>query len=243
MRILEMVSYPRAKIATVRIGHLEFEGLMLPDGTFGIAVPQICSVFSFLNKNAQRDIQSLLNEPSPFLKWSSKLNSKAVNVLLLPSFERLIFRLALKQNKVAISLSEQLIGLPLQQLFSDAFCIQFEKEERQRWLEDRGKKTTLAQLDKYFDPYSRLEALNFSVELKQAVITELQKYFVSGTYLAILSSTEDSTKIEFVICHSCSIGQQYYSLNYTNNKWKIIALHNWTDCSCFDINNIAVDIY
>ena len=132
-----MVSHPRAEIATVRIGYLEFEGLMLSDGTFGIAVPQICSVFSFLNKNAQRDIQSLLNEPSPFLKWSSKLNSKAVSVLLLPSFERLIFRLALKQNKVAISLSEQLIGLSLQQLFSDAFCIQFEKEERQQWLKDR----------------------------------------------------------------------------------------------------------
>jgi hypothetical protein len=48
--------------------------LMLPDGTFGIAVPQICNVFSFLNKNAQRDIQSLLNEHSPFLKWSSKVN-------------------------------------------------------------------------------------------------------------------------------------------------------------------------
>jgi hypothetical protein len=137
MRLKKMISYPRAEIATVKIGHLEFEGLMLHDGTFGIAVSQICSVFSFLNKNAQRDIQSLLNEPSPFLKWSSKLNSKAVNVLLLPSFERLIFRLALKQNKVAISLSEQLIGLSLQQLFSDAFCIQFEKEERQQWLKDR----------------------------------------------------------------------------------------------------------
>jgi hypothetical protein len=79
-----MVSYPRAEIATVIIGYFEFECLMLPDGTFGIAVPQICNVFSFLNKNAQRDIQSLLNEHSPFLKWSSKLNSKAVNVLLLP---------------------------------------------------------------------------------------------------------------------------------------------------------------
>ena len=132
-----MISYPRAEIATVKIGHFEFEGLMLHDGTVGIAVSQICSVFSFLNKNAHRDIQSLLNEPSPFLKWSSKLNSKAVNVLLLPSFERLIFRLALKQNKVAISLSEQLIGLSLQQLFSDAFCIQFEKEERQQWIKDR----------------------------------------------------------------------------------------------------------
>jgi hypothetical protein len=75
------------------------------------------------------------------------------------------------------------------------------------------EKTTLAQPDKYFDPYSRLDLLNFSVELKRAVITELQKYFVHGTYLAIESFTEDSTKIEFVICHSCSAGQQYYQKN------------------------------
>jgi hypothetical protein len=29
-----MVSYPRAEIATVRIGCIDFEGLMLNDGSF-----------------------------------------------------------------------------------------------------------------------------------------------------------------------------------------------------------------
>ena len=103
------------------------------------------------------------------------------------------------------------------------------------------EKTAIVQPNEYFHPYSRLEMLDFSSELKQAVITELQKYFVPGTYLAIVSCTKDSTKIEFIVCHICSAGQQYYSLSYTYNKWKIIPLHDWSDCSCFDINNIVVD--
>ena len=132
-----MVSYPRAKIATVRIGHLEFEGLMLHDGTFGIAVPQICSVFQIDKNQASRTFKAILGEQFQFDKWRSTLHPKAVNVLSLIDFERLLRKLDRCGNLLAQELVDLLLGLSLQQIFSDAFCLQFEKEDRQQWLKDR----------------------------------------------------------------------------------------------------------
>jgi len=127
----------KAELAIVCIGSIEIEGLMLEDGTFGVAIPQVCTLFQLDKNQASREVKALLGNNFQFDKWCSQLNPKAVNVLFLKDFERLILRLAIKQNELAINLSELLIELSLQQLFSDAFCIQFEKEERQAWLKDR----------------------------------------------------------------------------------------------------------
>jgi hypothetical protein len=132
-----MVSYPRAEIAIVKIGCLEFDGLMLPDGTFGIAVPQICSVFQIDKNQASRTFKAILGDEFQFAKWRSTLHPKAVNVLSLIDFEKLLRKLDRNGNLLAQQLVDLLLGLSLQQLFSDAFCIQFEKEERQQWLKDR----------------------------------------------------------------------------------------------------------
>lgn len=126
-----------AELAIVCIGSIEIEGLMLEDGTFGIAVPQVCTLFQFDKNQGSRDIKSIMGSGFQFDKWRSKLNPKAVNVLLLKDFESVLFELALKQNQIAIEFSRTIMGLSLQQLFSDAFCVQFEKEERQQWLKDR----------------------------------------------------------------------------------------------------------
>jgi hypothetical protein len=124
----------KAEIATVQLGSVEIEGLYAEGiDKFGVAVPQVCNLFQFLKKNANRDIKTILGEDFQFLKWCSKLNPKSVNVILLPDFEKLLFELALKQNTTAIEISRDLIGLSLHQLFSDAFNIHFEKEQREKW--------------------------------------------------------------------------------------------------------------
>jgi hypothetical protein len=132
-----MVSYPRAEIANVKIGCLEFEGLMLDDGTFGIAVPQVCSVFQTDKNQASRTIKSILGNDFQFDKWRSTLHPKAVNVLSLVDFEKLLRKLDRSGNLLAQGLVDSLVGLSLHQLFSDAFCVKFEQEERQEWLKDR----------------------------------------------------------------------------------------------------------
>jgi len=67
------MTYPKAEITTVKIGPLEFEGLLTEHETFGIAVPQLCSVFQILNKNAQRDMKAILGNDFQFLKWRTTL--------------------------------------------------------------------------------------------------------------------------------------------------------------------------
>lgn len=127
----------KAQIASVSFGGLEIEGLLLPDGSFAIAVPQICSLFQFAKDHGNRTIKALLGNDFQFAKVNSTLNPKPVNVLRLTDFEKLVFRLALKQNQIAIDFSESLIGLSLHQLFCDAFKIKFEAAERQEWLTNR----------------------------------------------------------------------------------------------------------
>jgi hypothetical protein len=135
-----MISYPRAEIATVKIGHLEFEGLMLHDGTFGIAVPQLAQIFPYFQdfqNQASKMLKRLMGEGFKTTRVKTEFNRNATLMIDLPSFLAVVKVLTKKSDVVAQELAEQLMGLSLQQLFSDAFCIQFEKEERQQWLKDR----------------------------------------------------------------------------------------------------------
>lgn len=122
----------KATIATVKVGTLEFEGLLHPEHGFGIAIVQVARLFQFPIKHACRDVNAILGNGSQFpIKWKTTLNPKAVNVLPLKDFERLILELTVRQNPTAIAISRALVGLGLVQLYSDAFDIHLTKEERQ----------------------------------------------------------------------------------------------------------------
>jgi hypothetical protein len=128
----------KAEIAIIQIGHLEIEGLYAQEiDQFGVAIPQVCSLFNILKKNANRDIKALLGNNSNILKWHTSFRRNYTNVIQLKEFEKLLFELAIAQNPQAIELSRELIGLSLHQLFADAFDHHFEKEERQTWLKAR----------------------------------------------------------------------------------------------------------
>ena len=121
----------RAVVAIVPVGHLEIEGLMAEDGEYGIAIPQVAKRFSFPIKHASRDLKAMLDKDSSLpTKWKTDLNSKAVNVITLKQFEKVVFELALKGNQGAVDFCRALIGDSLEQLFADAFGKKREKEER-----------------------------------------------------------------------------------------------------------------
>jgi len=130
-------SSSKATVAQVKIGHIKIEGLMLPDGSFAIAVPQISSLFLIPIKNTSRDFKALLGGDFQFLKVGSEIHPKAVNILTLPEFEMLSFELALKENQFAIDFHRSLAGLTLHQLYCDAFGVKFEQQDRQNWLKER----------------------------------------------------------------------------------------------------------
>jgi len=94
-------STSNAVVAPVKIGLIEIQGLMLPDGSFAISVPQVASLFSIAQKNSSRDFKALLGGDFQFLKVQSESNSKPVNILTLPEFERLLKVLAMNGNEHA----------------------------------------------------------------------------------------------------------------------------------------------
>jgi len=128
----------KAVVAIVKVGHLEFEGLMLPDGTFGIALSQIACLNLVPPNRSLKQIESLYGITFPsHRKVKSVLNSKEINFVGLQDFEKLLLKAAIKQNPLAIELMENLVGLSLHQLYCDAFEQKFEKEDRQEYLKAR----------------------------------------------------------------------------------------------------------
>lgn len=127
-----------AEIAKIQIGQVSFDGVMFPDGSYGIAVPQIVELNLVPPDRSRKQLEALTGMVfQTHQKAKTKLHPKAVNVIGLNDFEKLTFELAMNGHLVAQKFVRDLYGLSLHQLFSDAFNVKFEKEDRQRWLETR----------------------------------------------------------------------------------------------------------
>jgi hypothetical protein len=127
-----------AAIAIVQIGYVKFEGLMDEEGNYYVAVPQLVTLDLIPPDRSLKQLQAIhSNAFQTHVKLKTALHPKAVNAIPLRDLEGLILELAIKGNQAAIDLARMLVGLSLQQVFSDAFGIKFEQEERQKWLKTR----------------------------------------------------------------------------------------------------------
>ena len=129
----------KATIATVKIGMLEFEGLMLEDGSFAIGVPQIG--INWLNQDIQnttaRDLKRLLAKGSKtsqvvFFDCKTEFNKNKTLAVNLLDFQRILRVLDKAGYQSATDTCDDLIGVAIDQLWADAFNIKREKEDRQR---------------------------------------------------------------------------------------------------------------
>lgn len=126
-----------ATVEKVKFGSFEIEGLMDEQGSYYIAIPQLSGLSLVPPNRSAKQLEDLTDKAfssHELVKLKTSLNSKAVNALPVVKFEGLLFNLSLRGNAKAIELSRALIGLSLQQLFSDAFKQKFEQEERQQFL-------------------------------------------------------------------------------------------------------------
>jgi hypothetical protein len=132
---------PKAEVTQVKIGNLEIEGLILPDGSFGVAVPQIANLFSWFQDDqnqAFKKLKRLMGEGFKTTKCKTVFNKNATSYVTLNVFTEIVKKLAKeKKQQDAFDFLMDLAGLSLEQLFSDAFGIKFEKEERQEFLKQR----------------------------------------------------------------------------------------------------------
>lgn len=130
----------KAKVSQVPFGNTSIEGLMLPDGSFAVGISQLVDLNLIPPNRSLKQLEALLDKRfQSHQKVKSELHPKAVNTISLIEFEEVIVRLALKGNEAAIQLTLALVGLSLTQLFSDAFGVRFEGEDRQNYLIERMK--------------------------------------------------------------------------------------------------------
>lgn len=114
------------------------QGLMTEKGKFFVAVPQIAERFQFDTRQASRAFKALLGKGFQFdTKLKTKLNPKAVNAVTLEDYERLVFKLVLKGNEIAIAETELIIGLGYRQMFCDSFGIEFDVAAKHEFLKLR----------------------------------------------------------------------------------------------------------
>jgi hypothetical protein len=129
----------KARIAKVKFAaDLEIECLMLPDGSFGIGVSQIASVFSFLNHNLSRDVKALLGDSFQFLKTTSELNPKVINYITLQQFVSVCRALDKKGNELAGRLIEIHLEASFTSIVCSAFGVKFTQDDLIKKVEFRS---------------------------------------------------------------------------------------------------------
>ena len=114
----------KAIVATVKLGSKEFEGLMLPDGSYRMGVSQVSLILpnSVRHNQASRTVKTALGEESPLLRCTSELNSKPVNTITLDQVKKVIKWAAFdKKDQEAQKLIDALIDEGLERRFDNAF--------------------------------------------------------------------------------------------------------------------------
>jgi hypothetical protein len=123
----------RAKVAKVKVGNLEFDGLMDENGSYHIAIPQIADLVGQTRVNAAQTFKRLLGEDFGQTKrLKTDLINAAVSAVSLKDFRRLLSKLADKGNKTARVFLETLADQSLDQAWSDAFEVVRTEDDRQQ---------------------------------------------------------------------------------------------------------------
>lgn len=143
--------FPQADIAQINVGVEQLLDVLYcqEHQAFYIAVPQLAQRFQFLKNNATREVKTALGGDLQLLKFRTKLNPRAVNAIQLAQYQKLVTRLALKGNALAMEELEAMAGLSYIQLASDAFGIIFDASDRAAWMKARraGVKSRLETTD------------------------------------------------------------------------------------------------
>jgi hypothetical protein len=154
-----------AKVAIVRFGSIEIEGLLIEDGRYAVAQQQAAKLFQIIPTSAPKWLKSILGkDASLFLVKTNREQIYGVRsrssekALSLKDFETLIVELSFEGDKTAQLMSRALIGLSLAQVFSDSFGVVFEKAERQSYLASRISQIPDKTRPQHFSPDWQKEA-------------------------------------------------------------------------------------
>jgi hypothetical protein len=129
----------RAQVAQVIIAGSTFEGVMFPDGSYGITVSQAATLFGLnaSSRQASKELQRIHHKEFNASKEYLQGESHAQGTVSLEWFEAAIIEAAIKGNVAAQGFARAAVGNTLQMYLDDAFGIERATKERITWLEVR----------------------------------------------------------------------------------------------------------
>jgi hypothetical protein len=130
----------KAQIATIDLGFVKFDGLMMPDGEYAIAIPQVATLIQFNPNTASRDFKRLMGEGFNSSKQSIEGTKAQVNIINLDNFIDLLYALAKDENVIADTIIKSFLKEPLQRRFDIAFGKKVSESEYNKQLAFRYKR-------------------------------------------------------------------------------------------------------
>ncbi len=99
----------KAQVAQIDLGFTQFDGLMMPDGSYAIAVPQIAELISLDKNQASREFKRLLGNGFNPSKATTEYAKAAVNIIDLSQFSLILYEFAKRGDKLADSITKVLL--------------------------------------------------------------------------------------------------------------------------------------
>jgi len=123
-----------AVVAKIDLGFAVIDGLMLPDGSHAVAVPQLAEVFDTSKNTFSRDLKRLLGEEFRPSSTATELGNQKINVVSLAEVTRIIRALEKKGNPIASTFTDAILQEGLERRFDIAFNVRVSEDERNKRL-------------------------------------------------------------------------------------------------------------
>jgi len=130
----------KAIVSQIDLGFAKFEGLMLPDGSYAIAVPQIADLIGLDRNQASRGIKRLLDNEFNPTKSTTEYTKAAVNIVDLITFRKIIRALDRQGNPIATALVDAFFEESVERRYDTAFGKKVTESERNQILAQRMKR-------------------------------------------------------------------------------------------------------
>jgi len=130
----------KAIVAKIDLGFVKFDGLMLPDGIYAIAVPQIADLIGLDKSQASRNIKRLLGKDFRLSKITTEYTNAAVNTLTIKEFSLLLVELTAAKHPVARALASVFAEEAIDRRYDTAFGKKVSESERNQILAQRMKR-------------------------------------------------------------------------------------------------------
>jgi hypothetical protein len=130
----------KAVIASVDFGYKKIEGLMLPDGTYAVAVPQIADLISASRNTMSRDLKRLLGDGFSPSKQSIMDVKQKINVVKITELMTILNKVAFAGNIQAQELLLAFAEETIERRFNNAFGIKCTEDEYNEKLTIRLKR-------------------------------------------------------------------------------------------------------